>query len=51
MGHASVYNPETGLIYVEGGVILKPDDKGTETSSQLLTYNPVTHLWSKLSAR
>lgn len=46
MGHASVYNPETGLIYVEGGVITNG-----EITSQLLAYNPETHFWSNLSAR
>ena len=49
MGHASVYDAGTGLIYVEGGVVFNEDDK--EIASQLLVYNPMTHLWSILSAR
>ena len=49
MGHASAYSPNTGLIYVEGGVILIGDDE--EITSQLLVYDPVSYVWNSLSAR
>ena len=49
MGHASVYNPDTGLIYVEGGVIQNSD--GLSETTQLLEYDPVLHIWRNLSSR
>lgn len=50
MGHASVYDLETGLIFVEGGVILNNNDM-KEITTQLLAYNTVSHVWSSLNAR
>lgn len=51
MGHASVYDPKTGLIYVEGGVTMKHGGNTAEITTELLTYNPLLHSWSRLSAR
>ena len=49
MGHASAYSPNTGLIYVEGGVVLNGDNE--EITPQLLVYDPVLYVWNRLSAR
>ena len=43
MGHSSVYDTETGLVYVYGGHIQ------SEVSDELLVYDPVAHSWSKRS--
>ena len=49
MGHASAYDPETGLIYVDGGMI--PSGNGHIVTTQLLEYNPVSHVWRNLTSR
>ena len=38
LDHSSVYDAETGLIYVFGGM-------SVQESSELLTYDPVQHTW------
>lgn len=49
MGHASAFDPETGLIYVDGGII-KGDDRYVVTT-HLLEYDPVSHIWRNLTSR
>ena len=41
MGHSSVYDEDSGLVYVYGGQI------GDRAVDDLLVYDPVTHYWSK----
>ena len=41
MGHSSVYDEETGLVYVYGGHVR------SNVSHDLLVYDPVTRYWSK----
>ena len=41
MGHSSVYDEDSGLVYVYGGQI------GDRAVDDLLVYDPVTHHWSK----
>lgn len=43
MGHSSVYDTETGLVYVYGGHTQK------EVSDELLVYDPVARSWFKRS--
>lgn len=49
MGHASAYDPETGLIYVDGGVIQSGSKYVVATC--LLEYDPVSHIWRNLTSR
>ncbi|CAI8041271.1 Attractin [Geodia barretti] len=41
MGHSSVYDEDSGLVYVYGGQI------GDRAVDDLLVYDPVTRYWSK----
>ena len=41
MGHSSVYDSESGMVYVYGGQL------GDSVSSDLLVYDPLAHHWSK----
>ena len=43
MGHSSVYDERTGLVYVFGGHL------SSGPSSELLIYDPVSRCWSKRS--
>ena len=45
MGHTGHYVPDTGLIYIHGGY-----DKQRKQYSDLLAYNPTTHVWSTRSS-
>ena len=49
MGHASAYDPETRLIYVDGGII-RSGNKNVITT-RLLEYDPVSHIWRTLTPR
>ena len=49
MGHASAYDPETGLIFVDGGMI-KSGNRYVVTA-HLLEYDPVSHIWRNLTSR
>ena len=41
MGHSSVYDEQTGLVYVYGG------HAHNAVSQELLIYDPLTHSWSR----
>ncbi len=41
--HSSVYSPDSGLIYVYGG-------HTRDLVDQLLSYDPISHVWRELAA-
>ena len=49
MGHASAYDPKTGLIYVEGGITQSGGRSGV--TADLLQYDPVLHIWRNFTSR
>jgi hypothetical protein len=49
MGHASAFDPEAGLIYVDGGITKSGD--GYMVTTHLFEYDPVSHIWRNLTSR
>ena len=52
MGHSSVYDPESGLVYVYGGQRWRlGSSRQVDLTDELLVYDPFIHTWSQLTAR